>query len=100
LGCRTGLHYGQVRWLGPGVGPGGSLSPRAGDSHQVGGEFPKDHFDLLMHLFPLDTYEGGVWHSGLYTVGGNSIQHRAWFGGLDALGKGHSLFVKSFSNVC
>ncbi len=29
------------------------MSPRAGDSHQVGGEFPKDHFDLLMRQFPV-----------------------------------------------
>jgi hypothetical protein len=76
------------------------MSLRAGDSHQVGSEFPKDPFDLLIRWSPFDTCEGGVRHLGLYTVGGNSLQHRAWFGGLDAFGKGRSLFVKSFSNVC
>jgi hypothetical protein len=67
------------------------MSPRAGDGHQVGGELPKDHFDLLMHRFPLDTCEGWVRHLGLYTVGRNSIQHPAWFGGLAAFGKGCGL---------
>ncbi len=36
------------------------MSPRAGNSHQVSGEFPKDHFDLLMGRFPLDMCEGGA----------------------------------------
>jgi hypothetical protein len=56
------------------------MSPRAEDSHQVGGEFLKDHFDLLMHWFPLDACEGRVRHLGLYTVGRDSIRHRAWLG--------------------
>jgi hypothetical protein len=40
LGCRIVLHFVQGRRQGPGVVPGGLLvSPRAGDSHKVGGEF-------------------------------------------------------------
>ena len=54
------------------------MSPRAGDSHQVGGEFLNDQFYLLMHWFPFDACEGGVRHLGLYTVGRNSIRHRGW----------------------
>ncbi len=73
------------------------MSPRAGDSHQVGGEFPKDHFNLLMRWFPLDVCEGGVRRLGLYTVGGNISDIVL---GLDAVGKGPSLCMKSFDNVC
>ena len=43
------------------------VPPWAGNSHEVGGEFPEHDF--------LDTCEGGVQHLGLDTVGGDSIQH-------------------------
>jgi hypothetical protein len=54
------------------------MFPRAGDSHQVGGELSKDQFYLLMCWFPFDACEGGVRHLGLYTVSRNSIRHRGW----------------------
>ncbi len=39
------------------------MFPRARDGHQVGGEFPKNHFDLLMRSFPYDMLRVGcgIW---------------------------------------
>jgi hypothetical protein len=51
------------------------VSPRAGDSHKVGGEFVEDQFQLLMRRLPLDTCQDRMWHLGLDTVGGHSIGH-------------------------
>ena len=38
------------------------VTPRTGNSHEVGGEFPNDHLHLLMGRFPKDSCESGVWH--------------------------------------
>jgi hypothetical protein len=49
------------------------VSPRARDSHQVGGEFLQDHFEWFMHQFPSDMPQDRMWHLGLDTIGSHSI---------------------------
>jgi hypothetical protein len=51
------------------------VAPRAGHSHEVGGELAEHDFDLLVRRLSLDACEGGVRHLGLDTIGGHSIGH-------------------------
>ena len=51
------------------------VAPRAGHSHEVGGEFPEHNLDLFVRRLSLDACEGGVRHLGLDTIGGHSIGH-------------------------
>jgi hypothetical protein len=54
------------------------MSPRVGDSHQVGRKFLNDQLYLLMRRFLFDACAGGVQHLGFFTVGRNSIGHHGW----------------------
>jgi hypothetical protein len=38
------------------------VTPRTGNSHEVGGEFPYDHLYLFVCRFPKDSCERGVRH--------------------------------------
>jgi len=44
------------------------VTPRTGNSHEVGGEFPNDHLFLFMCRFPKDSCERGVRHLRLDAV--------------------------------
>jgi hypothetical protein len=55
------------------------MSPRAGDSHQVGGKFSKNHFDLVR-------VGCGIW---AFTLLAETVSNIVL--GLDVLGKGHGL---------
>ncbi len=49
------------------------VSPMAGDSHWVGGEFAEDQFQLFMCWFSSDMCQDRMCHLGLDAVGGHSI---------------------------
>jgi hypothetical protein len=51
------------------------VSPRAGDSHQVGGEFAEYQLQLLMCRLPKDTCQDRMQHLCLDTVGRQSIRY-------------------------
>ena len=44
------------------------VTPRTGNSHEVGGKFPNYHLDLLVGRFPKDTCQDHMWHLGLDAV--------------------------------
>ena len=51
------------------------VTPRTGNSHVVGGEFPYDHLHLLVCGFPKDSCEHGVRHLGLDAVRRYRVGH-------------------------
>ncbi len=53
------------------------VTPRTGNSHEVGGEFPGDHLHLFVCRFPKDSCERRVQHLCLDAVRGYRVGH-AW----------------------
>ena len=51
------------------------VTPRTGNSHEVGGEFPDDHLYLFVSRFPKDSCEHGVRHLHLDAVRGYRVGH-------------------------
>ena len=51
------------------------VTPRSGNSHEVGGEFLDDHLHLFVYRFPEDSCERGVQHLCLDAVRGHCVGH-------------------------
>ena len=51
------------------------VTPRTGNSHKAGSEFPYDHLFLFVNGFSKDLCEHGVRHLGLDAVRGYCVGH-------------------------
>jgi len=51
------------------------VTPRTGNSHEVGREFPDDHLHLFVFRIPKDSCERGVRHLCLDAIRGYRVGH-------------------------